>query len=155
MLRFIYVIPFLTVLLTANSIWGQSGLPLLEEYSFQIGDSSGVELNFLDPSLGKGNAEVRFQLQPVGKGGYQIKLEVFRHVSQNVITFALLLERVEIGFVSASGEPIRTIVLDQILGESGLFIIGDSSDGYFQRKFTAESLGGARGVTLKLFGNYE
>jgi hypothetical protein len=132
-------------------------LPELEEYDFSLGDSAGTELSFFDPNLGNGNAQVRFELRPVTRQDYEIKLEVFRHIpsGKGIVTFALLLERVKISFFNASGGQVKTIVFDEVLGESGLFIIGDSSDGYFQRTVTAKDLGNARRVKIKLFGNYE
>jgi len=145
----------LLILFSGAPLFAQVQLPQLEEYDFQIGDSPGVELNFLDPRLAGGGAQVRFHLRPVSKNDYEMNVEVFRHVSQGTITFALLLERVEIAFFNASGALIRTIIFDKVLGESGLFIIGDSSDGYFQRKVRAENLGAAARLTLSLFGNYE
>jgi hypothetical protein len=53
---------FFFFLITTN-VFAQ--LNLLEEYNFQLGASGGSELLFHDPSLGNGNAQMRFQVFPI------------------------------------------------------------------------------------------
>jgi hypothetical protein len=152
--RFVFALACLFICLSFEPVISQVSPPLLESYNFDIGNSSGVELSFHDDRLGNGGAEMRLTMQPV-PGGHQIRLEVFRHVSPGTVVFALLLERVEITFLNSSGAPIRSVVLDKTLGENGLFIIGDSADGYFKNQRILRGLGSARRVVISLFGNYE
>lgn len=127
--------------------------PVLEQYDFEMGDSGG-ELTFLDQRVGRGTAQMRFELR-VCQNAHDLRLEVFRHVPPGQVIFALLLERVEITFYNSAGAAIRMIVLDESLGEGGLFILGDSNDGYFRLQRTFKGLNSARRVTISLFGNYE
>jgi hypothetical protein len=129
-------------------------LNLLEEYSFQLGASGGNELLFHDSSLGNGNAEMRFHIFPISNQESQIQIEVFRHIIGK-ISFALLLDRVEIDFLNSGGTTVKSIVLDQSLGQDGFFVIGDSADGYFQNTKRLTGMGAVRSIRLRLFGNYE
>jgi hypothetical protein len=142
-------------LLSATSLFGQSGPPLLEEYSFQLGSSGGSELLFHDPSITGGAAQVRFHILPISKQETQMRIEIFRHNPPDLITFALLLERIEVQFLDSAGTTLKSVVIDEQLGESGLFIIGDSNDGYFEATRKLSAMGSVRGVRLRLFGNYE
>jgi hypothetical protein len=135
--------------------WAQGGPPLLEEYLWHLGDSGRFELTFLDPNISRGGAQFRFTLQPANAGEYHMRLEVFRHVNPGTVTFALLLERIEVAFWDGQGELVRKIVVDQALGANGLFIIGDSADGYFQHARIVPGLATARRITVRLLGNYE
>ena len=92
---FALVIPLVGLALQA---WAQDRPPVLEEYRFQLGDSGRFELTFLDPGIQGGGAQFRFTLHPTNPGEYHLRLEVFRHVKPEVITFALLLERIEVAF---------------------------------------------------------
>jgi hypothetical protein len=139
-------------LLTATNVFAQ--LNLLEEYSFQLGASGGNELLFHDHSLGNGNAQMRFHVFPISNQESQVQIEIFRHTLDR-ITFALLLDRVEMEFVNGSGATIKSIVLDQSLGLDGLFVIGDSADGYFENTRRLSGFGSVRSIRLRLFGNYE
>lgn len=136
----------------ATNVFAQ--LNLLEEYNFQLGASGGSELLFHDPSLGNGNAQVRFHVFPISNQESRVQIEVFRHTIER-ITFALLLDRVEMDFVNSSGTAIKTIVLDQSLGQDGLFVIGDSADGYFENTRRLSGMAAVRSIRLRLFGNYE
>jgi hypothetical protein len=138
--------------LIATNVFAQ--LNLLEEYNFQLGASGGSELLFHDPSLGNGNAQVRFHIFPISNQESRVQIEVFRHTIER-ITFALLLDRVEMDFVNSSGTAIKTIVLDQSLGQDGLFVIGDSADGYFENTRRLSGMAAVRSIRLRLFGNYE
>ena len=138
--------------LTATTVFAQ--LNLLEEYNFQLGASGGNELLFHDPSLGNGNAEVRFHVFPISSQESQVQIEIFRHIIGK-ITFALLLDRVEMDFMNSSGAAIKTIVLDQSLGEGGFFVIGDSADGYYENTRRLSGMAAVRSIRLRLFGNYE
>jgi hypothetical protein len=138
--------------LIATNLFAQ--LNLLEEYNFQLGASGGSELLFHDPSLGNGNAQVRFHIFPISNQESRVQIEVFRHTIER-ITFALLLDRVEMDFVNSSGTAIKTIVLDQSLGQDGLFVIGDSADGYFENTRRLSGMAAVRSIRLRLFGNYE
>ena len=144
-----------TLWILTTPAWAQGGPPLLEEYLLQLGDSGRFELTFLDPSISHGDAQFRFTLQPANAGEYHMRLEVFRHVHPGTITFALLLERIEVAFWDDQGELVRKIVVDQTLGTNGLFIIGDSANGYFQRARIVPGLATARRITIRLLGNYE
>lgn len=128
--------------------------PVLEQYNFEMGNSGGIELSFLDQNLGNGSAQLRFVLQPC-QNTHELRLEVFRHVPPEQVVFALLLERVEITFLNSTGAQIRKVVVDETLGEGGLFILGDSNDGYFRLQRNFRGLNSARRVTISLFGNYE
>ena len=139
----------------ASTAFAQSELPLLEEYSFQLGVSAGTELLFHDPNLGNGAAQVRFHIQPTNKQETQLRIEVFRHQPPDLIAFALLLERIEIQFLDAGGAILKSVVVDEQLGPSGLFIIGDSNDGYFEATRKLTGMGSVRSIRLRLFGNYE
>lgn len=144
----------LLVVLALKLSIAQTNLPLLEEYNFQLGDSAGTELLFHDQRFGNGgSAQFRIHLIP-DRQDIRLRLEVFRHHTSG-ISFALLLERVEIQFFNASGALAKSLVLDQVLGENGLFIIGDSSDGYFkfERKITGMTV--VRALRIRAFGNYE
>ncbi|MCI0618474.1 hypothetical protein L0244_36310 [bacterium] len=138
--------------LIATNVFAQ--LNLLEEYNFQLGASGGSELLFHDPSLGNGNAQVRFHVFPISNQESRVQIEVFRHTMER-ITFALLLDRVEIDFVNSTGATIKSIVLDQSLGQDGLFVIGDSADGYFENTRRLSGMAAVRSIRLRLFGNYE
>jgi hypothetical protein len=138
--------------LIAANVLGQASL--LEEYSFQLGASGGNELLFQDRSLGNGNAQLRFHVFPISNQESQIQIEVFRHTLDR-ITFALLLDRVEIDFVNSAGTTVKSVVLDQSLGQDGLFVIGDSADGYFENTRRLSGMGAVRSIRLRLFGNYE
>jgi hypothetical protein len=138
--------------LIATNVFAQ--LNLLEEYNFQLGSSGGSELLFHDPSLGNGNAQMRFHVFPISNQESRVQIEIFRHTMER-ITFALLLDRVEIDFVNSSGAAIKSIVLDQSLGLDGLFVIGDSADGYFENTRRLRGIGAVRSIRLRLFGNYE
>jgi hypothetical protein len=138
--------------LTATNVFAQ--LNLLEEYSFQLGASGGNELLFHDHSLGNGNAEMRFHIFPISNQESQVQIEIFRHTLDR-ITFALLLDRVEMDFVNSSGATIKSIVLDQSLGQDGLFVIGDSADGYFENTRRMSGMIAVRSIRVRLFGNYE
>lgn len=142
---------FFFFLITTN-VFAQ--LNLLEEYNFQLGASGGSELLFHDPSLGNGNAQMRFHVFPISNQESQVQIEVFRHTIER-ITFALLLDRVEIDFVSSTGATVKSIVLDQSLGQDGLFVIGDSADGYFENTRKLSGMAAVRSIRLRLFGNYE
>jgi hypothetical protein len=149
---FTLVIPLLVL---AHPAGTQAGPPVLEEYSFHLGDSGRFELTFLDPSIQRGGAQFRFTLHPTHPGEYHIRLEVFRHVQPEVITFALLLERIDVAFWDSRGNLVSEVVVDRALGPEGLFIIGDSADGYFQHMRTEPDLTTARRITIRLLGNYE
>jgi hypothetical protein len=151
--RLLALVALLLVLVT--QAWAQGEPPLLEEYHFQLGDSGRFELTFLDPGINRGGAQFRFTLHPAGPGEYHMRLEVFRHVRPGTITFALLLERIEVSFSDGQGDLLRKIVVDQALGANGLFIIGDSADGYFQHARTVQGLAAARRIAIRLLGNYE
>lgn len=139
--------------LFATNVFAQ--LNLLEEYNFQLGASGGgSELLFHDPSLGNGNAQMRFHVFPISNQESRVQIEVFRHTIER-ITFALLLDRVEIDFVNSTGGTIKSIVLDQSLGQDGLFVIGDSADGYFENTRKVSGMAAVRAIRLRLFGNYE
>jgi hypothetical protein len=84
-----------------------------------------------------------------------MRLEVFRHIAPDVVTFALLLERIEVAFWDRQGNLVRQVVVDRSLGPGGLFNIGDSADGYFQHTRTEQGLAAARRITIRLLGNYE
>jgi hypothetical protein len=146
----ILMILFLYLVWNADA---QVSPPVLEQYNFEMGDSGG-ELTFLDQRLGRGTAQMRIELR-TGQNAHDLRLEVFRHVPPGQVVFALLLERVEITFYNSEGAAIRKIVLDESLGEGGLFILGDSNDGYFRLQRTFKGLNSARRVTISLFGNYE
>jgi hypothetical protein len=137
---------------TATNIFAQANL--LEEYNFQLGASGGNELLFHDPSLGNGNAQMRFHIFPISNQESQVQIEIFRHTVDR-ITFALLLDRVEMQFVNSAGTAIKSIVLDQSLGQDGLFVIGDSADGYFENTRKLSGMAAVRSIRLRLFGNYE
>jgi hypothetical protein len=139
----------------AHQTWAQDKPPVLQEYSFQLGDSGRFELTFLDPSIQRGGAQFRFTLHPTNPGEYHLRLEVFRHVKPEVITFALLLERIEVAFWDSRDNLVREVVVDRSLGPEGLFIIGDSADGYFQHMRIEQGLATARRITIRLLGNYE
>ncbi len=138
--------------LIATNVFAQ--LNLLEEYNFQLGASGGSELLFHDPSLGNGNAQVRFHLSPISNQESRVQIEIFRHTTER-ITFALLLDRVEIDFVNSTGATSKSIVLDQSLGLDGLFVIGDSADGYFENTRKVSGMAAVRSIRVRLFGNYE
>lgn len=139
-------------LLTAMNLFAQ--VPVLEEYNFQLGESGGSELLFHDPSLGRGNAQVRFHVFPISNQESQVQIEVFRHIIGK-ISFALLLDRVEMEFQNSAGAAIKTVVLDESLGEGGFFVIGDSADGYFENTRRLTGMGAVRSIRLRLIGNYE
>lgn len=139
-------------LLTATNVFAQ--LNLLEEYNFQLGASGGNELLFHDPSLGNGNAQMRFHVFPISNQEAQIQIEIFRHVTGK-ITFALLLDRVEMDFLNNAGATVKSVVLDQSLGQDGFFVIGDSADGYYENTRKLTGMGAVRSIRLRLFGNYE
>lgn len=139
-------------LLVTTNVFAQ--LNLLEEYNFQLGASGGNELLFHDHSLGNGNAQMRFHVFPISNQESQVQIEIFRHTLDR-ITFALLLDRVEMEFMNSSGATLKSIVLDQSLGLDGLFVIGDSADGYFENTRRLSGLGSVRSIRLRLFGNYE
>jgi hypothetical protein len=146
----------LTILLLtfAWNAEAQISPPVIEQYSFEMGNSVG-QLTFLDEKVGAGSAQMRFELRPC-QNAHEIRLEVFRHVAPGQVIFALLLERVQITFLNAGGVGIRTVTVDgESLGEGGLFIIGDSNDGYYRLQRTFKGLNSARRVTISLFGNYE
>lgn len=145
---------FFFFFLIVTSCFAQTDLPLLEEYNFQLGASGGNELLFHDPQLGNGLAQLRFHIQPISNQETQVRIEVFRHFISGV-TFALLLERIEIQFVDGAGVTTKAIVLDKSLGQDGLFIIGDSNDGYFENVRKLTGMSAVRSVRLRLFGNYE
>lgn len=145
---------FVTVLFLVSPAFAQSDLPLLEEYNFQLGNSGGNELLFHDPQLSNGRAQFRFHLQPVNNQEYRVRIEVFRHFIGD-IAFALILERIEIQFLDAANTSVKSIVLDESLGEGGLFLIGDSDDGYFEHIRRLTGMGNARSIRIRLFGNYE
>ncbi len=132
-----------------------SELPLLESYTFELGGWPQVELSFLDPRIERGQAQFRCEIRPSGRDASRIRLEVFRHVRPDSIQFALLLEQVRLEFLDAAGAPVKTIVLDEVLGEGGLFILGDSSDGYYQYRTTVSGLQRAERLRIQLLGNYE
>ncbi len=138
--------------LIATNVFAQ--LNLLEEYNFQLGASGGNELLFHDSSLGNGNVQMRFHVFPISNQESQVQIEVFRHILGK-ISFALLLDRVEIDFVNSTGATIKSIVLDQSLGQDGLFVIGDSADGYFENTRKLSGMAAVRAIRLRLFGNYE
>jgi hypothetical protein len=140
--------------LTSINLFAQVSTPIIEEYNFQFGSSGGSELLFHDPAVGNGNAQVRFHVFPISNQESQVQIEIFRHIIGK-ISFALLLDRIEIDFANSAGATIKTIVLDQSLGQDGLFVIGDSADGYFENTRKLTGMGAVRSVRLRLFGNYE
>jgi hypothetical protein len=149
--RTVILIVFLTFAFNAGA---QVSPPVLEQYNFEMGTSGAVELSFLDQNIHNGSAQFRLELRKC-QNEHDLRIEVFRHANPGQILFALLLERIEITFYNSSNTPIRTIVLDESLGNQGLFIIGDSNDGYFRAQRTLKGLTAARRVTISLFGNYE
>lgn len=133
----------------------QDDLPmLLESYTFELSGWPLVELSMLDPKIEGGKAQFRFEIRPRGRGESQIRLEVFRH-SDADLQLALILEEVRLQFFDAGGGLLRKIVLDENLGEGGIFLITDSNHGYFQYRTTVSGLQGARRLTVELRGNYE
>lgn len=74
----------LPILVLAHQAGAQDGPPVLETYSFQLGDSGRVELTFLDPSIQRGGVQFRFTLHLANPGEYHLRLEVFRHGSPGV-----------------------------------------------------------------------
>jgi hypothetical protein len=82
-------------------------------------------------------------------------VEVFRHAEPERITFALLLEQIDVTFWDGQGHLVREVVVDQAFGPAGLFILGDSADGYFHHERTEHGLSPARRSTIRLLGNYE
>jgi len=138
--------------IAAQSVFAQKSL--LEEFNFQLGESGGNELLFHDPSLGNGNAQLRFHVFPISNQEAQVQIEIFRHVIGK-ITFALLLDRVEMDFVNSAGATVKSVVLDQSLGQDGFFVIGDSADGYFESTRRLSGMAAVRSIRLRLFGNYE
>jgi hypothetical protein len=149
--RILIVIVVLSLTFNAGA---QVSPPLLEQYNFEMGTSGAVELYFLDQNIHPGTAQFRFELRKC-QNDHDLRIEVFRHVNPEQVFFALLLERIEITFYNSSNTPIRRIVLDESLGDQGLFIIGDSNDGYFRAQRSLKGLSAARRVTISLFGNYE
>lgn len=126
----------------------------LEEYEFELGSSPGARLLFEDPALGNGNAGLRLELEPDRAGAYEVRLEVFRHVPPEIITFALLVERIELVFENERGTRLRELELTN--PETGfVFTIGDSADGYFLHDDRVRGLVALRRVKVKVFGNYE
>jgi hypothetical protein len=142
------------LLMTGDSIPAQSALPFLEGYRFEVGNSEPEELLFHDATISGGSAQFRFHLTRDALNQTDLRLEIFRP-QRNAIEFALLLERIEVDLLQANGVLIRRIALDKTLGPSGLFIIGDSNDGYFVSHQSLGKLTGVRVITVKLFGNYE
>jgi hypothetical protein len=149
----IIIFSILLILLALKMVIAQSEPPLLEEYSFQFGNSAGTEFLFHDRRLGNGTAQLRIRLVP-DRANANLRVEVFRHHSSGIV-FALLLEKIEIQFLNSSGNPIKSLVLDQVLGENGLFIIGDSDDGYFQHENRITDVSAVRAMRIRVFGNYE
>ncbi len=130
-------------------------VPRLETYAFELAGWPQVELAFLDPRIANGAAQFRFEIKPVGRGASRLRLEIFRHVPPDSVQFALLLEEVRLDFFDAAGETVKTIRLDEVLGDGGLFILGDSADGYYQYRGTVSGLERAARLEIRLFGNYE
>ena len=97
---------------------------------------------------------MRFHVFPISNQESQVQIEIFRHTLDR-ITFALLLDRVEMDFVNSSGATVKSVVLDQSLGQDGLFVIGDSADGYFEIRGSSSGMAAVRSIRLRLFGNYE
>src|SRR5262249_10410910 len=151
---FLFSFLLVTLLWMGDSIPAQSTLPFLEGYRFDVGNSQPEELLFHDASISGGSAQFRFHLTRDALDQTDMRLEVFRP-QRNAVEFALLLERIEVDLLQANGTLIRRIALDKTLGPSGLFVIGDSNDGYFSSHQSLGKLTGVRVITVKLFANYE
>jgi hypothetical protein len=143
------------VLGTPHASLGQSDFPLLESYSFELGSSDAVDFSVHDLNLGAGAAQLRLQLARLEGNRSALRLEVFRHVPAGAISFALLLDRVEIDLLGPGGALLRRFAVDTELGPDGLFIIGDSADGHFEFERSFERPAALRRIDLRLFGNYE
>ena len=143
------------LLLGFETARAQGSLPVLEQYAFDVQDWSSAELEFLDKKISTGGAQFRLQIRNVNSDTIEVHLAVFRHIVDR-IAFALLLEEIRVRFVDASGKVVKSFTLDQVLGENGLFIIGDSQDGYFEHRRRLK--GGLRNATrleVELLGNFE
>lgn len=154
-MRRVAVFLFGLILASAGSGLAQDDPPaLLEEYTFELSGWPQVELSLLDPRIEGGKAQFRFDMRPRGGKESQVRLEVFRHSDEDV-QLALILEEVRLEFFDARGQLLRQIVLDEALGEGGIFLITDSNDGYFQYRTTLSGLQAARRLRVELRGNYE
>ncbi len=133
----------------------QLGRPTLERYEFHIGGSRNYEVDFLDRNLGNGGASFRISLRSQAKV-VELVAEIARHVPPDTITFALLVNGIHFYFYNESGDLIDQIVLEgDELWPGGYFVIGDSSDGYFQLRRKLRDIARTRLIVIELFGNYE
>ena len=134
----------------------ERGFPILERYVFDFGSSGGTDLAFRDPRLGNGNAFFRFEMRSRNPRVVEVHLEIGRHVAPDTITFALLVSRIRVSFLDRTGRSVGEVDLQgESLWPGGLFVIGDSDDGYFQVRETLRGVGRARRAVVRIFGNYE
>lgn len=150
-----YLLSFLSLMLFCGTVFAQGELPLLERYSFDVQDWPSVELSFLDRKIGTGGAQFRLEIRNVTAQTSELQLAVFRHLPSDQIAFALLLEEIRVRFLDPAGNVVKAFTLDQILGPDGLFIIGDSQDGYFEHRRKLSGLRGASRLEVELLGNFE
>jgi hypothetical protein len=140
---------FVTVLLFAQS---QS---VLEKYTFQLGQTAGTALSFTDQRIGDGDVSFRLNYRLSETGDAEIHVEVFRYVPPGVIDLNnFILNKIDLIFLDSAGRPIRTVLLDKVLGNVGFSIVSSTS-GFFSYNVAVKDLSRARGLTVRLSGHYE
>lgn len=127
--------------------------PILESYSLQLGttDAAGVTAHLVDDFFGHGSARARLLYvapmtidDPTATG--TLALRVWRRVPRGQITFALLVDGVEVRGFSAGG----------LVGIWYLpsFAFGDSASGNWNRTIDDVPANVLR-IEVTFFGNYE
>jgi hypothetical protein len=124
--------------------------PVLESYSISHGGSqalpSGVDAIISDRFFGNGTARARIQLDENDESS-RLSMTVWRRVRQGEIVFALLVFRVEVRGLDASGMLVYS---RDLMG----FTFGDSSGDLWSRRLRDLPPGLAE-IRVTFFGNYE
>lgn len=124
--------------------------PVLESYTIGHGGNlgarpDGVAATLTDKFLGNGTAKARIKLKAKEDSG-TLSLRVSRSVGRGKITFALIVERIEVRGYDAAGALVY-------VRDLGGFVFGDSKSGKWEEKIEDLPLE-AQQVRIIFIGNY-
>jgi hypothetical protein len=138
--------------------------PALEHYSLRVGadEARGVETLVFDRFFGHGSARASVNFRgpaALGQGDTSddqgtLFLRVWRRVPPGIVTFALLVFRVEIRGYDAQDTLVYARDLAHGDPDVPLFSFGDSASGHWSHGFRDLPATVAR-VDVTFFGNYE
>ena len=145
-------------LVIAAPLHAQQGL--VDKYLFDLGRVRDVELSFTDRSLG--DTDISFRLNCTFSktnetyssvtGDADVRMEVFRYTPPNTASSSLGIEKIELIFLNAAGKRIRTVVVDRLLRDGGVYTFGSSSSGFFEHSLSVKALTGVHSVLVRIWG---